>query len=289
MSRVIRAIAAVAMALPAVGAAQTCTPITSLPAVISEWGSYCLDRSHVVDIRDGAAITIEADDVSLDCRGHVIDGRLPEGVATRARGIGAVSRKNISVRNCSVRGFASGINFSISGYIPHKLVVEDNRVDGSKQSGISIGGSYASFKGRGAVWRNIVTNVGGSDTPFAVGISTQWNPDVIDNLVDGVTSGGDLAVGISQTTAGGSVVSGNHIRNVSSAGSAFGIVVGNDNYLTSVEVRDNVIANSAPGPNATAIACGSNGPHIVIDNLATGYSRVLGDCVDAGGNRGALD
>lgn len=290
MSRLIRAIAAFALALPAVGAAQPCTPITSLPAVISQSGNYCLDRSHVVDIRDGAAIAIDAEDVSVDCRGHVIDGRLPEGIATRANGISAISRTSISVRNCSVRGFASGINFSSSGWIPENLVVEDNRVDGSRQSGISIVGSHSRFTGRGAVRRNIVTNVGGSGSPFAVGISTQHTPDVVDNLVDGVTSSGDFAAGISQTSAGGAVVSRNHVRNVASAGSAFGIMVGDAEYRSSVEIRDNVISNLAPGPDSTAIACGSNGSHIAIGNLATGYARVIGDyCVDGGGNRGGTD
>ncbi|PZO10149.1 MAG: hypothetical protein DCF27_03685 [Lysobacteraceae bacterium] len=290
MSRVARAIAVVALVLPAVGTAQQCTPIPSLPAVISQSGSYCLGRSHVVAIGNGAnvaAIQIDANDVTLDCRGNTIDGRLPENAVSRSSGISATSRKNIIVRNCSVRGFRNGVSFTQNQLIAFTntgLVVEDNRFDGSQVLGIGVSGDNS------VVRRNIVTNIGGSGQQFAGGIATGHQTDVVDNLIDGVTSSGDYVFGINQAGASGSVVSGNHVRNLASAGSAYGIAVYYSEYRTSLEIRDNVISNLAPGPDSTAIVCGSNGSHIAIGNLATGYARVIGDyCVDGGGNRGGTD
>lgn len=70
-------------------AARDCQPIRRVPVTIHNSGKYCLagDLSTSISGTNDAAIRIEADDVVLDLRGHVLDGSLADVTTTRAQGI----------------------------------------------------------------------------------------------------------------------------------------------------------------------------------------------------------
>src|SRR5688572_31641049 len=111
---------ALALAAPSAWAeTNVCTVISSLPAVISTPGSYCLeqDLSLPAVTGDEKGIYIHlASDVTLDCNGHAITGTelSPDDPALDEThydytGIRIGSSSRVTVRNCVVHGFFRGI------------------------------------------------------------------------------------------------------------------------------------------------------------------------------------
>ena len=82
--------------------------IDSIPAVISTQGTWCLRRDLSTSMASGSAITVSANNVTIDCNDFKLGG-LAAGNATTTKGINAMGRLNVAVRNCSVRGFLMGI------------------------------------------------------------------------------------------------------------------------------------------------------------------------------------
>src|SRR5262245_41049205 len=103
-----------------------CTPITSLPAVITVQGIYCFTGNLDTAMTSGDAIAIIANNVVLDLNGFKLGG-LAAGSGTNANGIAANNRKNITIKNGTVRGFFRGINLNNDGSQGH--VVEDVRAE----------------------------------------------------------------------------------------------------------------------------------------------------------------
>jgi len=109
---------------------STTTPITSLPLTVTAPGIYCLTQDIATNLASGAAITIAANNVVLDLNGHGL-GNLAAGLGTQAGGIFAFQRKNLTIKNGTVRGFLRGIflddlnTFTTS----QGQVVEDIRAD----------------------------------------------------------------------------------------------------------------------------------------------------------------
>lgn len=157
--------------------------IDSLPATISTQGVWCLRKDLATNISSGQAIRIETNNVTIDCNDFKIGG-LAAGTGTQAMGIYAAGRKNTTIRNCSVRGFYSGI------YLPSGTghLVEDNLVDHSRSTGIHIGGEGSRAQ------RNRVFNTGGPFSYLVIGGSRggatgmQVAGDVLDNIVTNVFS-----------------------------------------------------------------------------------------------------
>ena len=85
-----------------------CTEIAKLPYIITAPGIYCLQSDLSTDIATGAAIEVAADDVVLDLNRHALDGSAA-GASTEAYGVYAFDRKNITLRNGTIRGFVSGV------------------------------------------------------------------------------------------------------------------------------------------------------------------------------------
>ena len=195
---------------------HTCTGfIRSIPATITTQGTWCLSQDVATSMRAGIAIDIQVNNVAIDCNGFKIGG-LAAGDATTATGIAALSRKNIYIRNCLVRGFRKGID--LTGLVSSGHLVENNRLDQNTHIGIAIEG------GGSVLRRNVITDTGtGKTATWAHALQVGENVDVIDNLIDGVQpgTGADgrtpLATGI-HLYATGSVVRENRIRNVTSNG-----------------------------------------------------------------------
>jgi hypothetical protein len=156
-----------------------CTPIKSLPAVISSQGVYCLTGNLTTNISSGIAINITANNVTLDLNGWKVGGQAA-GTTTLAAGIFS-DADNVTVKNGIVRGFNVGIYLQGRG-----SVVEDMLTDENTTVGIEVIGQGS------IVRRNQVVDTGGSTLDpgsFAIGIEVDGSgASVEDNEVSGLTA-----------------------------------------------------------------------------------------------------
>jgi nitrous oxidase accessory protein NosD len=201
-------------ALTAQAETTQCTPITHLPFIISTQGIYCLVGHLDTNITTGAAIAILTNNVVLDLNGFKIGG-LAAGPGTQAAGIAAYQKKNITVRNGTVRGFYNGVFLEDAPpYITSQgHLIEGIRADMNTTAGILV-------HGRGNIIRdNQVVDTGGTATSTnhsTFGIDV-WGPGarVIHNSVyQTVQTGTGMARGIYVAQAPGSVVEKNKIGNM---------------------------------------------------------------------------
>lgn len=124
------------------------TPITSAPFTIGASGSYYLAKN--LTVTTGDAISITADDVTLDLNGFTISS-----AASPASGTGVLisgARRDVTIKNGNIRGgtgFSSGA-FSPQGFLvgvnastPNanaNLRIFDLNVSGMASHGINLGG-----------------------------------------------------------------------------------------------------------------------------------------------------
>ena len=156
-----------------------CTPITTLPAVITVQGVYCFTGHLGTAMTSGNAIEIQAPNVVLDLNGFKLGG-LAAGLGTNATGIYAYNLQNITIKNGTVRGFLYGIYLAGSSSQGH--VVEDVRVDQNTSIGINVQGSGNIVRNNQVVTTGGTTNYG-ANAP-AYGIFVLGNgPQVINNAV----------------------------------------------------------------------------------------------------------
>jgi len=160
--RSLAAILAVSVMLGDVAyAADTgCTPISSVPFVITSPGAYCVTGYLATSQTTGSAIEIQADNVVLDFTWGGLDG-LAGGIDTQAIGVFALDRNNITIQNGTIRGFASGIALentapdfaNTSGHQVSQMLLDSNRSVGMEIRGAGT-----------TVTKNLVESTGG--TPF---------------------------------------------------------------------------------------------------------------------------
>jgi hypothetical protein len=111
--------------------------IANLPAMLNVPGIYCLTSDFATNLNE-PAIRIEANHVVLDLNGHVIDNGAA-GPDTTAIGVYLFQRRNVTIKNGTLRGFYYGIHVNdIAPYASHATVVEDVRVDRSTSNGLRI-------------------------------------------------------------------------------------------------------------------------------------------------------
>jgi len=255
---------------------QTCTGfITSLPVLISSQGKWCLKSDLATAITAGNAITVNTNNVIIDCNDFKI-GDLAAGAGTVAIGVYSLSRANTTVRHCNIRGFYTGI---LLGGIGSGALVEDNRLDNNTYVGIEVDGDSSIIRG------NRVFDTGGSTaTPYAHGINAAYSVDVIDNVVDGVTAtsgGGGSSYGIVTTVDSNGSVSGNRVRNLAKdgIGVVFGIFNASSGHL---DLRDNFLVGDGSS-GSIGLQC-SNSNASARDNSIDGFETALQTCTDSGGN-----
>ena len=251
--------------------------ITSLPAVISTQGTWCMKQDLATAVTSGNAITINTNNVTIDCNDFKLGG-LAAGVGTSALGISAIGRSNVTVRHCNVRGFYVGIYLEDIAGGGH--AVEDNRLDGNTFNGVLVEGDGS------VVRRNRVSDTGGSTvTASPYGIATTGSVDVIDNTVSGMTStaGSNANVfGIHTDFNVDAEVTGNRVRGLvpDGTGASFGIFNLNSERIT---MRSNdVHGNGALGSVGFRCTTGTIGN--ALDNVINRFETGMTNCVDAGGN-----
>lgn len=275
------AVLMLALLSPATGRAETfhtCRGfITSLPAVISTQGTWCLRQDLTTHVSSGTAITIAANNVTLDCNDYKIGG-LFAGAATLATGVAAQNRQNITVRHCSIRGFLVGL--SLAGVESGGIVVEDNRFDGVTGIAVQVRGSDS------VVRRNMVRNTGGSTSQpgTATAIETSGEVDILDNTIAGAMavpdgSGRGEAYGIRTAFLRGTVA-GNRIRNLVASGpigGSFGIRLQSHGLVL---ITDNELIGSGIG---YGVAC-DNILGRLRNNAIHGFNAPGAICTNVGGN-----
>ena len=244
-----------------------CHEITSVPAVIATQGVYCLKQNLSTAIASNPAIRIDTNNVAIDCNGHKLGG-LAAGDGSLATGIQAIGRKNITIRNCSIRGFMTGVDLAGAGGGYH--AIDGNSFDNNLYKAVHVVGDGSSIR------RNQVRDTGGSTRFFqAYGIEVSGSGvEVVDNLVDGVLGNDANAAGIKGLSTSGLLVRGNRIRNVSSgtADPVFGITLSSSS--SAAIIGNTVWASGAL--SAFGIGCGGT-------SSAARGNTVL-DYSDANGN-----
>ena len=272
------------MAPRAVHAAESydnCTGfITSLPATISTQGTWCLKQDLSTAITSGEAITVNANNVILDCN-HFKLGGLAAGLTTFVDGVYTNDHFNVTVRRCSIRGFFRGILFlSTTGSSGGGHVIEDNRFDGNTFGGAVIMGDGSVIR------RNRIYNTGGSTVQAAAyGVYSVFSIDIFDNIIAGVAStNGDngWASGIRAVSPISTRTIGNAIRGVvaDGTGNAEGISIQTDDHVV---IRSNDLAgDAAAGSRGITCAFGANSS--ARDNVISGFASPIVICTDGGGN-----
>lgn len=274
--------------LPSKASAQeaACTTIESLPATIGAPGNYCLAANATVNITTGAAITIAANGVTVDCRDFTLSnsGGTNTGSST---GIYAQSQYNLLVKNCRiVGGFTDGISltmpmggFNTSFYNR----IEDNYVVATYRHGILAYGSAVE------VLRNRVYDVGGQASGPSIGIRIGGGAQsmnkfqVVDgNLVAGVSSSINNGFAIFSEGSVGALFRGNTLTGTRGAEPNFrgtGIRVANGTANT---VRDNHILGRGQS-NEIGIQLPANGGLCFDNRIGVSLTATIG-CDTSYGN-----
>ena len=251
--------------------------ITSIPAVISTQGTWCLKQDVQTAMTSGDAITIATNNVTIDCNDFKVGG-LAGGVGTLALGIYAQDHQNATVRHCNIRGFYVGIYFPDTASSGH--VIEDNRFDGNTYVGIYVFGDGS------VVRRNRVFETGATTQKAnAFGIVSVYSTDVRDNTVSGVTatSGGNgSAIGIYTNSNSGGRIIGNGVRGLIKAGtgSTYGIYNLASARLT---MRKNDVVGDASTGSYGLLCADSNSS--ARDNTVSQFVGSLLNCSNDGGNK----
>jgi parallel beta-helix repeat protein len=247
--------------------------IDTVPTTISTQGVWCLSHDLSTGITSGNAITIAANNVTIDCNDFKIGG-LAAGDASQAVGIFANGRQNATIRHCGIRGFEYGIY--LNGGSGH--LVEDNRLDNNLFMGIWLYGGD-----NGVIRRNRIYDTGGATGGVqSYGIYAAANID--DNIVSGlfVEQGGGSMYGIAEgganTRVGGNVVGnfdttptgggGVTIRGISGSGPYVGIT---GNQVTSGAASAGGWGISSSGANEFCSA-----------NVVAGFATNITGCISSG-------
>jgi hypothetical protein len=252
-----------------------CTVITSLPITITTQGIYCLTSDLSTSMASGMAITIANNNVMIDLNGHKLGG-LAAGSGTQVYGIYADQRKNITIRNGTVRGFYYGIWLhDLSPFTTSQgHLIEDIRADMNTFFGINVAG-------KGNIIRNnqVVSTGGSTNTYDAYGIvavgpgSRVLNNDIIETKEQST----GVAAGIYGPISPGSVVENNRIGNSSlGTGTSYGINIKNS---SDVLVSNNRVTTMNYGVD---YAIGSTGKYR--DNLTSGVTFPYSGGTNAGNN-----
>lgn len=185
-----------AAAAPAM-AQSACTPITTLPATITTGGNYCLAQNFTVNTVAGTSISINSNDVTLDCQNFTIRSTATSTTGTSIA-IGATNRNMVKVKNCRiVGGFRTGIWLHQNNTVANQSyynAVEDNYIAGPMMYGIVAYGSAIEVR------HNKICDIGGQANSLAAGVriggsnaSGQFRLHVVEgNRIAGVYSAPDV-------------------------------------------------------------------------------------------------
>ena len=261
---------------PATGAASydSCTGcIAAVPVVISTQGTWCFRKDLATGIGTGAAITVAANNVTIDCNGFKLGG-LAAGAGTQTVGVASTGRLNTAVRGCRIRGFVSAVALSGDG---GGHLVEDNILEGNTHTALQVHGDGS------LVRRNRILDTGGS-TVFlgeAVGMRGSGAIEVVDNEFRGfapATTEESMhagSIGLAIASGAGVRVAGNRFRDLQTFGFGLAYAISLSG-TTGAEVVDNSIVGVYGG-----VFCGSQSD-VAWRNYINWTSVPVWICTDGG-------
>jgi hypothetical protein len=242
--------------------------IDALPATLATQGVWCLRHDLATAITSGNAITINTNNVTIDCNDFKVSG-LAAGLGTNTNGIFADNRLNARVRHCRIRGFLHGVHLAGANGGGH--VVEDNRFDGNTHAGAYV-------EGDGSVLRhNQINDTGGPTVPAgdSAGIWTVFAVDILDNTIVGVKTSSGSVYGIRTDGNPNGSISDNRVRGVDGHGIDYGIYNVNSGSIS-------LDHNQVIGPSAgNGLTC-TDAKGQARDNIVNAYGTALSGCSDAG-------
>jgi parallel beta-helix repeat protein len=247
--------------------------ITSLPVTITSQGVWCVKSDLATAITTGHAITIAANNVTIDCNDFKLGG-LAAGPSSTAHGIYALNRQNATIRHCSLRGFHDGIY--LDGGAGH--LVEDNRLDNNLRIGMWVAGGD-----NNVIRRNRIFDTGGA-TGSSQSYGIYATANVEDNIISGlfVEEGSGSIYGIA-VSGGGTRVSGNAVSNIDNTPtngggvSVRGIAAGSS-YMA---ISGNQVTTGVA--SASGIGIGSSAANVFCnDNVIAGFSANINNCLSSG-------
>ena len=207
-----------------------------------------------------------------DCNDFRVGG-LAAGLSTQATGVLALSRSNVTVRNCSIRGFRYGVRLEGSGH-----VVEDNLLDNNTSVGIRVFGDGSMVR------RNRVLDTGASPVgTIAAGISTGGSVDITDNTVANVAAlrppgeGSNYGIRTSGNLCG--TIANNRIRGI--VVEASGWAIWNEGDSRVVLAGNDLLGRAETGDGG--IRCGS-AKAMATGNAVAGFSTGITGCAVGAGN-----
>ena len=203
-------LACVLGAAPARAETVNCTPITTLPAVITVQGVYCFTGDLATAMTTGNAIDIQTNNVVLDLNSFKLGG-LSAGPGTQATGIFASNRQNLTIKNGTIRGFLRGIRLFDSG-ASQGHIVEDIRADQNTVIGIQVEGAGTIVRNNQVVATGGTTVLGANANAFGIAVSFAGGPQVLNNaVINTVAQGTGIAWGIYLNIVIGGLVVNNRI------------------------------------------------------------------------------
>jgi len=220
---------------------------TTTTITINVQGVHCLitDVAMAASFTSGNAIEIATNNVILDLNGHEVGGQAA-GPGTTAVGIHALQRKNLTIKNGTVRGFSAGIFLADAG-LPF-TTSQGHRVEGVRAEGNTSVGIWVDGQGNVVRGNQVVDTGGGAVVATTFGLVARGpGARILDNdVIERASSGGALAFGITVSNAPSSVVEGNRVGNQASpAAGSEGIRVVNTS--TNVLVVGNRVLGWATG------------------------------------------
>jgi hypothetical protein len=249
-------------------ARAACTAIDHANYTIASPGEYCL-TANVVATSNG--ITINADNVTLDCGGYTIDGSA-QAASTTGRGVMAINRNGITIQNCTIKGFMEGI----------RLVGMDGTIRGNMLIAPLSRGIIVNGDGN-VIDANRVTDAGGASNYSlgAYGIYTTGSAIIRGNTVSGVVptlGSGKSGYGIYMSGNSAGVIQGNIVRNVLSDDGKIAMAL--TAYSSSgALLKENILVNP-PNSYAYALYCSGAG-NVSAGNIFQGFvSGIASSCAN---------
>lgn len=253
-------------AAPAIAA----TAITKVPYNITKPGLYLLKKDLVFAPTIGAtgqAITIGADDVTLDFGGHVISCSAVQNAANTTVGVGLSSAPTIhtTIRNGVLRNFNQSIRLEVIGSAG-RVQIEDMFISNSGTDGIRVQGTSIEIRHCKIVDTGYNQAINGT---FGISAFGEGSTRIVDNdISNSAYTTGFLATGIS--TSSGIVernrVRGNGVVGITCDGESFaldnvisGFQTGIKSSSAAVKYRGNTTLDcTTPFDGGTAVGTENN-------------------------------
>ena len=263
---------------------SNCQVLKTAPVTISSEGIYCLKSDIGTLIPTGAAVTIKADNVTLDLNGFSVLGDVTNP-GNRTFGIVAENQRNITIRNGRVSGFFTGVALTgqnVNGTSTSSgHLIENIKSDRHKFTGITLSGDNSVVRNNRVLEIAASQNTVVKDAKAILNYNSK-NAVVTGNIVSDVKAVG-VAAGIRLDSVEYSDISRNTIQYLTLAQSIIGISFQTSSWLA---IHDNSVLNIT-GIGTAGIGEPTGGSAFIgcIDNIIAGFIKPTSGCNFVSGNK----